>query len=197
MGPSKGKLKRKELFQLKTTRGMFSLPWRTLTTWDVIDVPHWCVREAEGNCQDTRGGDAALEAARKGLSEAGSPLQSGIQCCWSTSGCCTKMDCWVSHSTSLVMEKLRAGREVCTSFICGRVLSRAVLCCPAGSWSSATPCCFPWRCSSFQTGMLGICHLAERCSGLLSTLQAKITLVGSPLAKRWMRSSDGQLANFI
>lgn len=39
--------------------------------------------------------------------------------------------------------------------------------------------------------------LAERCSGLLSTLEAKIMLVGSPLAKRWVRSSDGQLANFV
>lgn len=88
MRPSKGEFKRKELFQLKTTREAFPLPWRSLTTWDVVDVPHgcgcWGVREAEGNCKDTRGEMLPLEVARKGLSEAGSPLflKSGIQCCW-------------------------------------------------------------------------------------------------------------------
>lgn len=52
------------------------------------------------------------ELARKGLSVGGSPLllKTGIQGCWSTSGCCTKMDCWVLHNSSLAMGKLGASR---------------------------------------------------------------------------------------
>lgn len=103
------------------------------------------------------------ELARKGLSVGGSPLllKTGIQGCWSTSGCCTKMDCWVLHNSSLAMGKLGASRwQGGLHLLYLLLVSSAELfgCCPAGSWSSATPCCFPWHYNSFQTGMLGICH---------------------------------------
>lgn len=97
---------------------------------------------------------------------------------------------------------LADGREVCTSFICCSCPQQSclVLSCRQLELSNAVllslalqqlPNRDAWHLPRWARG------LAEQCSGLLSTLQAKKMLVGSPLAKRWTRSSDGQLANFV